>query len=129
MKKRMAFALALVCVLCLSGCGKDSTHRIKITIPAGSREPFVYAEEEICPIGEQIAISSGEGMGDTEVLLKTVNELLTPGYVATYLTPGMRVVFDTAKGQWLKVGISMQNPTDEDITFYIEVEGVEVRIA
>ena len=32
------------------------------------------------------------------------------------------------KGAWFKIGISMNNDTDEDITFYDEVEGVEVRI-
>ena len=32
------------------------------------------------------------------------------------------------KGAWFKIGIAMQNPTDEDITVYVNVEGVEVRI-
>ena len=128
MKKIIALVLALVCVLCMPGCGKNTSYKLKITIPAGSQEPFIYSDEEICPTGTQIMISSGEGMGDTEVILKTVNELLTPGYVATYLTPGMPVKFDTVKGEWLKVGISMQNPTETDIIVYIEVEGVEVSI-
>ncbi len=128
MKKMIALTLALVFVLCLPGCGKNTSCKLRITIPAGSQEPFVFSDEEICPTGKQITISSGEGMGDTEVILKTVNELLTPGYVATHLTPGMPVEFDTEKGEWLKVGISMQNPTDTDIIAYIEVEGAEVRI-
>ena len=128
MKKMIALALALVCVLCFPGCGKNSSCKLRITIPAGSQAPFVYSDEEICPIGDKITISTGDGLGDTEVILKMVNELLTPGYVATYLAPSMPVEFDTAKGEWLKVGISMQNPTDTDIIVYIEVEGVEVRI-
>ena len=128
MKKLTVLVLALACVLALAGCRKNDTYKLRITIPAGSQEAFVYSEEEICPTGNKITISSGEGLGDTEVILKTVNETLTPGYVATYLTPGMPVEFDTDKGEWLKVGVSVQNPTDTDIVVYIEVEGVEVRV-
>ena len=128
MRRFIAFVFAVICVLALAGCGKNTTHKIAITIPAGSREPFVFSEEEICPTGRKITVSCGEGLGDTEVMLTAVNELLTPGYVATYLTPGMPVEFDTDQGQWLKIGIAMQNPTDTDITVYVEVKGVEVRI-
>ena len=129
MKKFMiALILALLCIFSLVGCGKNDTYKIRITVPAGSTEEFVYSDEEICPTGNKITISTGEGLDDTEVILKTVNEMLTPGYVATHLTPETPVEFDTDKGEWLKVGISMQNPTDTDIIVYVEVEGVEVRI-
>ena len=128
MKRLIAFVYALVCVLCLVGCKENETYKLRIIVPAGSTDPFVYSDEEICPTGDKITISAGDGLGDTEIILKTVDELLTPGYIATYLTPGMPVDFDTDKGEWLNVGISMQNPTDTDIIVYIEVEGVEVRI-
>lgn len=49
-------------------------------------------------------------------------------YEPTYLTPGMPVEMDVEKGAWVKIGVAMQNPTDTDITVYVEVEGVEVRI-
>ena len=129
MKKLIAFVLAFVCVVGLIGCGKNSRYKLRITIPAGSQEPFVYSDEEICPTGNKITISTGEGLSDTKVILMAVNELLSPGYVATDLAPGMPVKFDTDKGEWLKVGIAMQNPTDKDIIVYLEVEGVEVRMA
>ena len=125
MKKWIAFVLVLVFVLSFTGCGKNTTKKIKITIPAGSQEPFVYSDEAISPIGRKITISSGEELGETQVILKTVNEALTPGYVATDLIPGTPVVFDTEKGELLKIGISVQNPTDQDITVYLEVKGIE----
>ena len=128
MKKLIVLILALLCIFSLVGCGKKDIYKIRITVPAGSTEDFVYSDEEICPTGNKITISTGEGLDDTEVILKTVNEMSTPGYVATPLTPEMPVGFDTDKGEWLKVGISMQNPTDTDIIVYVEVEGVEVRI-
>ena len=128
MKKLIALVLALVCVLTLVGCGKNDTYKIRITIPAGSTEEFVYSDEEISATGKKITISSGEGLGDTEVLLSPVNENVETGYVATYLTPGMPVEFDAIHGEWFKIGISMQNDTDTDKIVYVEVEGVEVRI-
>lgn len=46
MKKLISMVLALVCVLGLVGCGKNETYKIKITIPAGSTEAFVYSDED-----------------------------------------------------------------------------------
>ncbi len=128
MKKLIAFVFALICVLTLAGCKQNDTYKISITVPAGSTEAFVYSDEEISAIGKKITISSGEGLGDTAVVLSPVNKNVKTEYVATYLTPGMPVAFDAVKGEWFKIGISMQNDTDTDKTVYVEVEGVEVRI-
>ena len=128
MKKLITLSFVLVCILALAGCGKNDTYKISITVPAGSTETFAYSDEEISATGNTISISSDEGLGDTEVILQPVNEMLETGYIATYLTPGMPVKFDALKGEWFKVGVSMQNDTDTDITVYVEVEGVDVRI-
>ncbi len=128
MKKILTWILVFACVFGLAGCRKNDTYKLRITVPAGSTEAFVYSDEEISAIGKKITISSGEGLGDTEVLLLPVNENVETGYVATYLTPGMPVEFDAVKGEWFKVGISMQNDTEADKTVYVEVKGVEVRI-
>lgn len=126
MKKLIAFVFVLVCIFAMAGCS-NNTYKIKITVPAGSQEPFVYSDEIICPTGKRITVSCGEGLSDTEVLLKTVDETLTPGYVAKPLTTGMPVEFDTDKGMWLKVGISIQNDTDTDQIVYVEVTGIELK--
>ena len=128
MKKLRTFALILIFLLALAGCGKNDSYQVKITIPAGSDAQFVYSDEEISATGNKIIMSSTEGLGDTEVILMPVNENVETGYVATYLTPGMPVEFDAIKGEWFKIGISVQNETDADQTVYVEVEGVEVRI-
>ena len=125
MKKWMA--LVLVCLLAMAGCKKDS-FAISITVPAGSQGEVVFSDEEICPTGQKITISCGEGLEETEVLLAPVDETLTAGYVNTPLAPGEAVSFDTDKGTWLRVGILVANDTEEDKTVYIEITGVEVRI-
>lgn len=128
MKKLISFVLALACILAMTGCGKNESYKVSITVPAGSMERFVYSDEEISATGKKITISCGEGLGDTEVILSPVNENVETEYVATYLTPGMPVEFETVKGEWFKIGVSVQNNTDTDKTVYVEVEGVEVRI-
>ena len=134
MKKLIALVLALACVLALTGCGKNDTYKIKIVVPAGSteeivyQEDFVYSDEEISPIGNKITIYSGDGLGDTEVVLKPISVKEENAYEPTYLTPGMPVEMDVEKGAWFKVGINMQNNTDTDKIVYVEIEGVEVRI-
>lgn len=128
-KKVTTLVLAFVFVLGLTGCGKNDSYKIRITVPAGSTEVYVYSDEEISPTGNKITISSGEGLGDTEVVLKPIEVKEENAYdEPAYLTPGMPVKMDVEKGAWFKVGISMQNKTDTEITVYVEIEGVEVRI-
>ena len=134
MKKLIALVLALVCVLALAGCGKNDTYKISITVPAGTteeivyQEDFIYSDEEISPKGKKITISSGEGLGDTEVVLKPIKVKEENAYEPTYLTPGMPVEMNVEKGAWFKIGIALQNPSDEDIVVGITVENVKVRI-
>lgn len=128
-KKATTLVFAFVFVLGLTGCGKNNSYKIGITVPAGSTEMYVYSDEEISPTGNKITISSGEGLGDTEVVLKPIEVKEENAYdEAEYLTPGMPVKMDAEKGAWFKVGISMQNETDTEITVYVEIEGIEVRI-
>ena len=56
MKKLIAFILALVCTFSLAGCGKNETHKVKITVSAGSTEAFAYSDEEILATGKKIKI-------------------------------------------------------------------------
>ncbi len=129
MKKIIALCLALVVILSFSACSNKQTEfDIKIGVPAGSSEDFVYSHEEISPLKDKITIYSGEGLGDTEVVLKPVQVTEENAYEPTYITHGMPVVMDVEKGGWFKIGINMQNPTDEDITVYVTVKDVEVRI-
>ena len=126
MKKWIVFALLLV--LALSGCGKRDTFQVQITVPAGSEKAFYFSQEQIAATGKKITVSASRELGDTEVLLCPVSDTFTPGYVNTYLTPGTPVTFDATKGQWLTVGLLLQNDTDADKTVSVEVSGVEVRI-
>ncbi len=119
----------LILVLSLIGCNKKQTKfSIKIVIPAGSTEEYVYSHEEISPLKDTITISSGEGLGDTSIVLKTIDVKEKNAYEPIYLTPGMPIKMDVEKGGWFKVGINMQNPTNEDIIVYVDIQDIEVRI-
>ena len=120
-------ACAAVAVCFLTDPKQDS-YTLRIVVPAGSQEEFVYSDEEVSTIKNSIKIWAGDGLGDTEVLLSPVNETTETGYTATYLTHGMPVEFDAEKDTWFKVGVNIQNPTDQDLIVYVEVEGVAVRI-
>ena len=121
----------IVCVgvaVCFLTNPKQDRYTLRIVVPAGSQEEFVYTDEEVSTVRNSIKIWSGDGLGDTEVLLFPVNKTAETGYIATYLTHGMPVEFDAEKDTWFKIGVNMQNPTNEDIIVYVEVENVEVRI-
>ncbi len=134
MKKVIMLSLASAIVFTLAGCANNDTFEITITVPAGNadaavyQEDFAYSDEEISPTGDTITITSGEGLGDTEVVLMPIEVTEENAYEPTYLTPGMPVEMNVEKGAWFKVGVNAQNPTDEDKTVSVVVEGVEVRI-
>ena len=121
----------IVCVgvaVCFLTNPKQDSYTLRIVVPAGSQEKFVYTDEEVSTIRNSIKIWSGDGLGDTEVILSPVNKTTETRYTATYLTHGMPVEFDAEKDTWFKIGVNMQNSTKEDIIVYVEVENVEVRI-
>ena len=133
--KKPAFWVIIIAVIICVGVAacfltnpKQDRYTLRIVVPAGSQEEFVYTEEEVSTVRNSIKIWSGDGFGDTEVLLFPVNKTAETGYTATYLTHGMSVEFDAENDTWFKIGVNMQNPTNEDIIVYVEVENVEVRI-
>lgn len=125
--KKYGMILVLVCIFALGGCGSAGKHTVKIVIPAGSQEEFVYSEEEISSNKGSVTILSGEGLGDTLVVLMPVDEA-EGFYQPTYLTHGMPVKMEAESGAWFRVGVSVQNSTDEDIVVYVDVKDAEVRI-
>ena len=124
----LAVIACVIVAVCFLTNPKQDSYTLRIVVPAGSQEEFVYTDEEVSTVRNSIKIWSGDGLGDTEVLLFPVNKTAETGYTATYLTHGMPVEFDAEKDTWFKIGVNMQNSTNEDIIVYVEVENVEVRI-
>ena len=125
--KKPAFWVIIIAVIICVGVAacfltnpKQDRYTLRIVVPAGSQEEFVYTEEEVSTVRNSIKIWSGDGLGDTEVLLFPVNKTAETGYTATYLTHGMSVEFDAENDTWFKIGVNMQNPTNEDIIVYVE---------
>lgn len=105
-------------------------YQIKITIPAGSTETFCYSEEEISPKGHTLILYAGKGLEDTEITLLPVEVREENAYdQPAYMTPGMPVKMDVEKGAWFKIGVNIQNITEESKDVYVSVSNVEVRIA
>ena len=134
MKKLIALALALVCVLAWVIWGQGETYTIKVIVPAGTMnefvyiEDFIYSDEEISPQKKQLTLKSIDLPDGTEFVLKPIEVTEENAYERTYLDRGEPVLIDVEKGAWFKIGIALQNPTDEDIEVGITVENVKVRI-
>ena len=134
--KKPAFGIIVVAVVscaifavCLLTNPKQESFRLRIIIPAGSQETVVYADEEISPLGNYITVTADEGLGDTQVSLKPVQVRTETAYdEPAYLTPGMPVKMDAEKSGWFRIGVNVQNNTDEDKIVYVNVDNIEVRI-
>lgn len=129
MKKYITILLSLICILSLTACDKDNTYEINITVPAGNSAAFVYSEEEISPVGDQITISSSTGLSDTLVQLESIEVTEENAYdEPAYLTPGMPVKMDAEKGAWFKIGVDAgRNESDVDKIVSVLVKGVKIR--
>lgn len=134
MKKLIALALALVCILAWVIWGQGETYTIHVTVPAGTMnefvyiEDFIYSDEEISPQKKQLTLKSIDLPDGTEFVLKPIVVTEENAYERTYLDRGEPVLINVEKGAWFKIGIALQNPTDEDIEVGITVENVKVRI-
>ena len=134
MKKLIALALALVCILAWVIWVQGETYTIHVTVPAGTMnefvyiEDFIYSDEEISPQKKQLTLKSIDLPDGTEFVLKPIVVTEENAYERTYLDRGEPVLINVEKGAWFKIGIALQNPTDEDIEVGITVENVKVRI-
>lgn len=119
----------VVCIVCVYYLfNHEKKYDIRITIPAGSTETYVYSHEEFSPKKSKITIRSSEGLDDTEVILKPIEWKKEIPYEPTYLTRGIPVKMEVEKGAWFKIGVNIQNTTNEDIDVYVNVTDVHVRI-
>ena len=135
MKKVLAaIGLVLAGILSWFIWGQGETYTIHVTVPAGTMdefvyiEDFIYSDEEISPQKKQLTLKSIDLPDGTEFVLQPVEVKEENAYERTYLDRGEPVLIDVEKGAWFKIGIALQNPTDEDIVVGITVENVKVRI-
>ena len=126
MKRLITLVLALGYLLGLVGCAAPGEHTIRIVIPAGSHAEFVYSDEEIMSLNGQITMKSIDVSDRTSVVLKAVETENED--ISTFFTKGEPMIVYAEKSTWYKIGIAMQNPTDEDIIVVINIENVKVRI-
>ena len=125
----VSVAVCVVIAVCFLTNPKRDTFDVKIVVPAGGESGFYFSEEEISPDKNRITLFSGEGLGDTEVVLQPIEFREENAYEPTYMTPGMPVKMDVEKGAWFRVGVHIGNPTNEDMVAYVRVKGVDVRIS
>lgn len=133
-KVLVAIILVLAGVFSWFIWGQGETYTIHVTVPAGTMdefvyiEDFIYSDEEISPQKKQLTLKSIDVPDGTEFVLKPIEVTEENAYERTYLDRGEPLLIDVEKGAWFKIGIALQNPTDEDIVVGITVENVKVRI-
>ena len=128
MKKLIALILTLLCLWGSTGCTMQSEYAIRIVVPAGSQGEFVYSDEEISPRKSRLEIKSIDMSEDAEFVLKSVDETQENAYECTNFPKGEPMLIDGETGAWYKIGVAMENPTDEDIVVVFHVVNVKVRI-
>ena len=128
MKRLIAFILTLVCVLGLVGCSAQKEYAVRIVVPAGNQGGFVYSEEEISSRKSRLEIKSIDMPEDAEFVLRSVGETQENVYECTDFPKGEPMLIDVEKGTWYKIGIAVENTTNEDIIVVFHVVNAKVRI-
>ena len=126
MKRLIILLLVLTCISGLAGCAEKS-NRVRIIVPAGSQVDFVYSDVELSPVKSKLEIKSIDMPMDAKFVLKSIDATQDNTYECTNFPKGVPMLIEVEKGAWYQIGISMQNPTDEDIVVVFHVENVKVR--
>ena len=130
MKKVISLVLVLVMVLAFTGCGKKTPQEIKITIPAGCTDDFVYSDTQVCP-KKSFDVYGGIG-------IHTKSEFHVPEDRGIILNPdetGGKIYASNTTNEvlltrktWYNVGVEGNNPTDKDIEVSIILYDVDLRL-
>ena len=128
MKRLIAFILTLVCVLGLVGCSAQKEYAIRVVVPAGSQGEFVYSVEEISPRKSRLEIKSIDLAEDAEFVLKPIEESQENIYECTNFPKGEPMLIDVEKGAWYKIGIAMENSSDDDIVVVFHIVNARVSV-
>ena len=128
MKKLMALVLALACVLVLAGCSAQKEYAIRVVVPAGSHGEFIYSDEEISSHKSRLEIKSIDIPEDAEFVLKPADTTQENTYQCTDFPKGEPMLIDVEEGAWYKIGIAVENTTDEDVIVVFHVVNAKVRI-
>ena len=93
-----------------------------------SQGEFIYADEEISPRKSRLEIKSIDLAEDAEFILKPIEETEGNIYECTNFPKGEPMLIDVEKGAWYKIGIAMENPTDEVVVVVFHVVNAEIRV-
>ena len=136
-KKILSFLAIIISVTVLASCGSNYKNTdITIRIPAGTTEEFVYIEdfiysdEEISTNHNSLTLlvgSADDDFGNAEIVLKPIEYEEENAYERMPVIPGTPVKIDVEKGAWFKIGIAIQNDTDEDLLVSVTINNVMVR--
>lgn len=130
----MIILLALAAALAWIIWGQGGSYTIQVIVPAGTMdefvyiEDFIYSDEEISPQKNQLTLKSIDVPDRAELVLMPIEVTEENAYERTYFNNDEPLTINVEKGAWFKIGIALQNPTDEDIVVGITVENVKVRI-
>lgn len=125
----LAVVLCIVVAACFLTNPKPDSYTLKISVPAGNQEEFAYSDEEIRATKGSIKIWPGDRLENAAVLLSPVDESAEAVYTAAYFAQGTPVELEAETDAWFRVGVRMQNSTDEDLLVSVRVENAEVRIS
>lgn len=125
-------AAALVCaaaaLMFLTG-PRRSSFSLRVVIPAGCQNEYVYSDEELSPLGRRVVLAPGKDTGDLTVVLDPTAVQTETAYEPVRLTRGSALRLSAEKGGWFRIGVLGENPTDEDVTVFVTAKNVTVRIS
>ena len=128
MKKSNVVILLLIFLFLLVGCNTKLDYNIKIVIPAGSQGEFVYSDEELSPVKDQLSVKSIDIPEEAKFVLTATEDSADKKFECANFPKGEPMVIHVENGTWVKIGISMQNQTDEDLVVMINLEKAKVKI-
>ena len=123
-------ALVLIGITAMSiaifvGCTKEKEYSIGINVPPGT-DGMVYSDVEIIAQKKKITISAGKNLPETDVTLVPTESKTQTAYKSFHMRTDLPYNINIEKGAKFKIGVDIQNESEEKVVVYVNVRNVDV---
>ena len=121
----LSFSLLLALSIILSSCSSNSKeYSIGINVPPGT-DGEVYSDAEFIATANEIIVSAGENLPETDVILIPIEAKTETAYEPVRIRTDVPYKIKVEKGAKFKIAVSVQNDCRKNMVVYVNLRNIE----
>ena len=123
-------ALVLIGITAMSiaifvGCTKEKEYSIGINVPPGT-DGEVYSDAEFVATANEIIVSAGENLPETDVILIPIEAKTETAYEPVRIRTDVPYKIKVEKGAKFKIAVSVKNDCSKNMVVYVNLRNIEI---